>query len=376
MAKRAVCISCYHFYDHRVELALDQLRADGYTCTYITGDFNHFTRERFALHVPDGEQVHTLLYRRNVSPARILSHIKFARDVFRRVEQLQPDLLYVMVPPNSLSREAAAYKKKHPHIRLVLDLYDLWPETFPSDLVKRVAAPAFALWGKMRDDGLSSADLIYTECDLFRRVLGERLKDKDTAVLPLCREKATAGPDPRAPRGEALSLCYLGNVGKLLDMELLAALVREIVRLRPVRLHVIGTGETKQQLLDTARAAGAETVDHGIVYDPVQRQQILDQCHLGINMMKTSVVVGLTMKSLDYFAGGLPILNTIAGDTREQIREYGAGIEVDRDDLAATARRAALLSTEQYTQMRKNAVRLFEENYSLERVRSILTGLE
>lgn len=37
--------------------------------------------------------------------------------------------------------------------------------------------------------------------------------------------------------------------------------------------------------------------------------------------MKTSVCVGLTMKSLDYYAGGLPIINTIAGDTYEYAKK-------------------------------------------------------
>ena len=140
MAKRAVCISCYHFYSNRVELVMDQLRSRGYVCTYITGDYNHFTREPLHVDVPGGEQVHTLPYRRNVSPARIRSHLRFARDVFRRVEQIAPDLLYVMVPPNSLSRQAAAYKRAHPRTKLILDLYDLWPETFPSNRIKRLAA--------------------------------------------------------------------------------------------------------------------------------------------------------------------------------------------------------------------------------------------
>lgn len=376
MAKRAVCISCFNFYDHRVELVMEQLRDRGYECRYITGDFNHFTRERFSLRVPDGEQMHTMLYRRNVSPARILSHIKFTRDVFRRVEALRPDLLYVMVPPNSLSRGAAAYKKRHPQTRLILDMYDLWPETFPSDRAKKLAAPVFALWGKMRDAGLRNADLIYTECALYRQVLGARLDGKETRVLPLCRERVTAAAEPRAPEGEALSLCYLGNVGKLVDIEALRALIAEAVRLRPVTLHVIGVGETKESLLEAARAAGAQTVDHGIVYDAEQRQRILDLCHFGINMMKTSVVVGLTMKSLDYFAGGLPVLNTIAGDTRAMIQRYNAGIEVDRNDPAATARRAALMTPEENARMRVNAVRLFEENYSAARVRKILSDLE
>lgn len=375
MEKRAVCISCYNFYEHRVELVLERLRALGYACTYITGDYSHFTRQEYHIDYPDSEQVPTLRYRRNVSPQRIRSHLKFSRDVFRRVEQLGPELVYVMVPPNSLSREAAAYKKRHPGTRLILDIYDLWPESFPSDKVKRLAALPFALWGRFRDVGLQSADIVYTECRLFAQVLGKRLAGKDVRLLPLCRERATTA-DPTAPAGEELGLCYLGSIGKLLDIDALTALIREAVRLRPVALHIVGEGETREQLIAAAREAGARVVHHGRLYGEAERQAIFDQCHFGINMMKDSVRVGLTMKSLDYFAGGLPILNTIAGDTRENIAAYGAGIEVDRANIAAAARRAAGMTREQNTAMRRAALRMFRENYTVEQVRHILAGLE
>ena len=375
MAKRAVCISCYHFYTNRVELVMDQLRSRGYACTYFTGDYNHFTQEKLIVDAPDCEQLHTLTYRRNVSLARIRSHLRFTRDVFRRVEEIAPDVLYVMVPPNSLSRRAAAYKRAHPRTKLILDLYDLWPETFPSDSAKRLAALPFRLWGHMRDVGLSAADLIYTECDLYRQVLGKKLGDTPTRVLPLCREHATTAVSA-APEGEALGLCYLGNIGKLVDIEALAALIRQIAPLRPVTLHIIGVGETREQLISAAREAGAQVEYHETIYDPVQRQAIFDRCHFGVNMMKTSVCVGLTMKSLDYLAGGLPLLNTIAGDTRVQIQKYGAGVEFDRGDPAATARRLAGMTPRENAEMRRAALKLFEENYSVARVRGILSELE
>ena len=249
MTKRAVCISCFGFYEHRVELVMERLRSLGYECTYITGDYSHFSRERYTIDIPGGEQVHTLRYRRNLSFARILSHLLFTRDVFRRVEQLDPDILYVMAPPNSLSSRAGAYKRRHPKTRVILDLYDLWPETFPDSAVKKLAALPFALWRQARDAGLKRADLIYTECGLYREVLKKQLAGKAVRTLPICREGITAALPVRAPDDPVLNLCYLGSVGKLLDHEALTGLIRHILPLRDVKLHVIGDGETRQQLI-------------------------------------------------------------------------------------------------------------------------------
>lgn len=376
MAKRAVCVSCFDFYDHRVELVMDQLREMGYACTYITGDYDHFKRQPHTISMPDGEMVHAPAYRRNISFARIRSHRVFARNVFRRVEELQPELIYSMVPPNSLARAAAQYKKKHPDVRIVLDLYDLWPETFPSNRVKQLAAPLFALWGRERDIGLAAADRIYTECDLFRQVLRRQLEGKDVRTLPICREGLTLQGEPRAPEGETLALCYLGSINALIDIEAIAALLRELTGLRPVTLHIIGEGDTREAFVQAAQTAGAQVEYHGRIYDPAARQAIFDQCHFGINVMKSSVCVGLTMKSLDYFAAGLPILNTIEGDTRALIGEYGAGIELNREDPGETARALAAVTTEQNAAMRRGTVRMFTEHFSVAAVRDILKDLK
>ena len=47
--------------------------------------------------------------------------------------------------------------------------------------------------------------------------------------------------------------------------------------------------------------------------------------------MKESVVVGLSMKSLDYMCGQLPIINTIGGDTRSLCEQYDIGYNVTTD---------------------------------------------
>ena len=375
MAKRAVCVSCFHFYEHRVALVMEQLKSRGYDCVYITADFSHFTKAPFTVSVPGGEQVHTLPYYKNLSLARIRSHMRFARDVFRRVEQIGPDLIYVMVPPNSLARAAAKYKKKHPGVQLALDLYDLWPETFPSSKAKKLLALPFDIWRRVRDGGLAAADRVYTECDLYRQVLARQLAGKRVTALPLCRERETAAGPLAAPAGEELALCYLGSINNIIDIDLLARLLGQIAALRPVALHVIGEGEAREALLSAAKAAGARVEYHGRIYDEAQRQAIFDRCHFGLNVMKSSVCVGLTMKSLDYFAGALPLLNTIQGDTADLVSRCGAGINIDRQHLADTARRAAECTAEQNAAMRRAALTVFRENFSQEAVRRQLADL-
>ncbi len=368
MNQKAVCISCFHYYDQRVRLVMEYLRDCGYDCTYILSDYDHIEKKYFQFSGSNCIQISTKPYYKNLSFKRLHSHRCFARDAFACVEKLEPDFLFVMVPPNSMAKQAAKYKKKHPEVRLILDLYDLWPETFPSGRAKKLLAAPFALWRRVRDQGLGAADLITTECRLYQTVLQKQLADKPTGVLYLCRPGVTCEGTPVAPSSQELNLCYLGSINNIIDIPTITALLGEIATLRPVTLHIIGDGESRDALIDSAKRAGAQVVFHGKLYDTAEKQRIFDACSFGINIMKSSVCVGLTMKSLDYFAGGLPILNTIGGDTHELVERNAIGLNVCQENIRRTAIQAAGASPDENQKMRENTLKMFCELFSEEAV--------
>ena len=105
---------------------------------------------------------------------------------------------------------------------------------------------------------------------------------------------------------------------------------------------------------------------HGKIYDSAQKQAIFDRCSFGLNIMNDSVCVGLTMKSLDYFGGALPIINTIGGDTQRFVESRGVGINVCRENLAETARKIAEITPAQQLKMGESALQLFNELFTQE----------
>lgn len=379
MNQRAVCISCFHYYDHRIRLVEDYLLSKGYDCTYIISDFSHIEKKHFRTELEHCIQIPTKPYYKNLSVARLRSHAQFARDAFRLVEKLSPDFLYVMVPPNSVARQAAKYKKRHPNVKLVLDLYDLWPETFPNNRAKQLLSLPFAIWRSVRDCGIPAADLIFTECELYQDRLKKQLTGKKTEVLYLCRPQKTTDGNFAVPKKQGIQLCYLGSINNIIDIPTIAKLIGTMVKLRPVTLHVIGDGESREVLIETVRSVGAQVVFHGKIYDVAKRQDIFDLCSFGVNIMKDSVCVGLTMKSLDYFAGGLPILNTIEGDTYKIVEKYGIGVNVNRENLKETAGRVVQLTPEENFEMRKNTLEVFDALFSeqvfKEKLENTLDGL-
>lgn len=356
--KQAVIISCSDHYGHRMFAIDAALRRKGYETTYITSDFDHTQKRVYRCPVEGCVQLHAIPYKRNLSVSRLVSHMLFARDAFHYVERMnpRPDVVVAVVPPNFQVHFGAKYKKKHPETRVIFDIFDLWPETFPSGKAKKLLSPFFAVWAWIRDRHLSGGDFVITECRMFREKLG--LSEETSQAVYLCAVDAPQIP-AQLPEGR-LNLCYLGAINNVAGIDAICQLLRDLTRKKPVCLHIIGKGERQEELIRGAEAAGAEVVFHGAVFDEEKKQQIMANCHFGLNIMKTSVCVGLTMKSVDYLRYGLPIINNIPADTQELVKERGIGVQLED----GCAERIAAMTKKDHECLRRNALQVFRECFS------------
>lgn len=358
--KTAYLISCSDHYSHRLNVIADHLRDRDYEVTYITSDFDHVLKRKFQCSVPNHVQIHTRPYRKNLSCDRILSHRNFARDVFRYLSNLshEPSLIVALLPPNFLAHYAAEYKRKHPRVKLLFDIFDLWPEAFPSAKWKKLLTPMFRVWAKIRDSNLYVADFITTECDLFREKL--HLSDDNSQTVFLCAQPVSCGIYPADLADDRLELCYLGSINNIIGITEICCLIKELVTYKPVSLHIIGSGERVQELINMAGASGACVKYHGAMYEENKKQEIMSRCHFGLNIMKPTVCLGLTMKSVDYFRNGLPVISNVVADTEKLLKLWGAGIHLDD----RSAERIAGLTVDEMIRMRLNVQRMFDSCFS------------
>ena len=86
----------------------------------------------------------------------------------------------------------------------------------------------------------------------------------------------------------------------------------------------------------------------------------MSACHFGLNIMKASVCVGLTMKSIDYFRHGLPIINSIPADTQELVEREKIGIQLNEHCVETIAS----LSAQDCLQMRENVKQVFGTRFA------------
>ena len=361
-----IIVNCFETYEQRVDLLDEVLIKEGHSVRVFASDFCHIEKKTRSSPKKDYVFFHAEPYFRNFSCRRLRSHKKIAEDIFDYMENnvSDVDLLWVLVPPNSLVKCAAAYKNRH-NVKIIFDLIDLWPETMPIKYFKNVFP--LTVWKDLRDKYIRSADTVVTECALYRKKTEAVIQGLRTETLYLAKPCFPYIPDVKLPVGK-ISLCYLGSVNNIIDIVSISRIVAEARRKKEVVFHIIGDGNHRNDLIESCRAAGAEVVFHGIIYDREQKQRIFDGCHYGLNIMKPYVCVGLTMKSIDYMESGLPLINNIQGDTWEIVDKNKIGINLSDDDTD-------IFNNDYDMSMRLRARSFFEDNLTYAQFEKKVLGI-
>lgn len=325
---KVVIVNCFETYEIRVKNVLDFFKQNGNQVTVIQSDFMHIKKERITDRKKDYVYIHAKQYKKNFSFSRLYSHWKFSKDSLNVIKEFKPDLLYVLIPPNSLTKYIAKYKKNNNNVKLIFDVIDLWPETMPISRIKNLFP--FIFWKRLREEYINYADFVITECNLYHEYLN--VDEKKIQTIYFAKEKPKVESKINLSN-DKIVLCYLGSINNIIDIDCICSLIKKISSIKSVVLKIIGDGERKKDLINNVITLGAEVIDYGKIYDEKKKQEIFDTCHYGLNIYKDSTVIGLTMKSIDYFVAGLPIINNIGSDTYEIIKNYGCGINIQDENV-------------------------------------------
>lgn len=348
-------VCAFDTYFDRLALLKEYYEEKGAQVIVYSSNFSHRQKEKLEHHPLVDVMVPTKPYHKNLSIARLRSHVDFSREVKKLLEKTDFDLVHVMVPCNSLVK----YVPKH-QFKLVFDVIDLWPETLPISRFKNWFP--FTVWKNMRDKEIDQADLIFMECKLYQSVL-QKVEDKKYKTLYWARKEEPMKTEVQL-RQEEVRFCYLGSINHIIDIDFIVNLLKECAKYRRVSIDLIGDGESKNELIQSLKQYGIHVKDHGKVYDQKEKQAIFDGCNFGLNVMKESVVVGLTMKSLDYMCAGLPIINTIGGDTKDFCSQYDMGFHVPHDQIGVAAQKICS-QTIMENQMQRTAIqKLYRDHFT------------
>lgn len=354
-------INCFDTYEQRIDMIATYFESRGHFVEIVASNFQHIKKKKRIVPKKNYTLIDVLQYKKNISFKRLLSHLVFSKKSFRKIKNDKTDVIYVVIPPNSIARQALLYKKKYPQTKIVFDLIDLWPETMP---FTKKFSPILNIWQNTRDKYFKFADLIISECDLYRNILHTELMDCNVETLYLAKEKnildnLTHNFDSK------IVFCYLGSINNIIDIQKISELLKVIKLKKDIEINIIGDGEKKEEFIKELKKNHIVVNDYGIVYDVEEKRKIFTKSHFGLNIMKETVCVGLTMKSIDYFEAGLPLINNIAADTFKLVKENNCGINLS-NNLEKDAIKISKISENDYYSMVNNTKSVFNSYFSKE----------
>lgn len=366
--KTAAIISCNDSYDYdtRTKYVYNSLQSKGYLVTFIVADFDHRNKRDYCVNRPDNiHYIHVRSYKKNFSLGRILSHFDFAIGIKKHLMNQQYDLIYHCAPPNLTIRVLSKIREKQ-NFRLVTEIGDMWPETLPiSDKIKKLLFIPLIVWKGLRDRNLYNSDFVIAECNLFRRQLEQSTHLKYIKTMYFCKQANFVDKNLNYFKNSMINLCYLGSINNIIDIEMIGILVKELSKYRQIVVHIIGDGERRSELINTIELNGGKVVFYGKVFSEDSKRNVFSQVDYCLNIMKTSVNVGMTMKSLDYFSFGIPIINNVGGDIEELISEEPIGFNIDKENIQIVAKKINELSFEEYLKMSKEVQNIHNKYFSI-----------
>jgi glycosyltransferase involved in cell wall biosynthesis len=352
---------------------IDFFQNKNYEVTYIIASFNHYTKMKTLVEYPNVIKINVPTYKKNLSLLRLFSHYIFSLRVYNKIKIIQPDLIYCIFPPNTLVNKLAKYKARN-ITRLVLDCYDLWPESFPYGKYKKLLQIPFAFWKNLRDENLSAADLLLCVSEAGREIF--TAKNLHIPIKVLEPTIAQYGlPDYSFCTSNVLTFCYLGNINHITDIKLVVKLLGKIAKQKKVRIHIIGEGENLNELCNNLTILGIEVIRNGITFDMEAKNLIFSNCNFGLNIPKKEVQSSMSLKSIEYLRAGLPFINSGVDDTYEIVKSMNVGINIISDNIDETVKSILGLSDGDLKQMHENCIACYSKYFLNQNLDEVLNSV-
>ena len=382
------------------------LAGRGHDVTWWSSTWSH--RRKAARTVPLGIRedegfsvrlVATPPYAKNVSLARLRSHREFGRNFERLANEAiasgqleRPDIILASLPPLE-SPEAAVRLARRLDATIVVDLMDVWPETFerlipgPTFIRKPLTSLFFGGMHRRRRELLAAADGVSAATHSYAEtVLRDTSADvpRHVCYVGAYLQEFAAPPraiDPVPPPGgsvaspsvtfEPIQCVYTGSLGTGQDLDALGAAARALsgAGTRAV-LHVAGTGPLEPMLRAAAASlrGSCELRIHGLL-PRADYVKLLGECDVGLVLVKPESLVAVPYKACDYAAAGLAIVNSLPGELAGLIATHDAGVPYVAGDGGSLARAISNLAADRrrLLALRAGARRLASAAFDRER---------
>ena len=360
----------------------ETLHDKGWDVNYYTTNFSHAYKYKFNTNEIRKEKrkrkynlrfLPILGYRKNISFKRIVSNFKMSYDFYRQVEKEINDHDYVMIPsrPVDFIYFVSKLKNKYPHIKLIMDIRDVWPDAFAKKNI------FFELYCKFfLERSVKKFDAYIHTSPSFIDWLRRFNPKADSEFIPLGFSKGRFNDFiPLKKNCGTKKIVFIGALQYQLDI---LPLIKAIKNDKAISLTIIGEdgkGQRYQECISYILQNQVDNVEFKGVMDPSEVSEELKQYDIGVMPMISN---SITNKLFDYIASYLPILVLGQNDSSRMVLNHQIGWQVDFDPIKI---REVLtkIAWEEINQKMRNISRIrptFERTHLYQKIPQLISSLE
>ncbi len=316
-------------------------------------------------------------YRRN-DWRRFLNMISFGYVVYKAgtARKPKPDII-IGSSPTLFAAAAACLLAKRLRARFILEIRDLWPQTFVDMGHFSRNNPLIRLLEILENYLYRQAELII----VLARGSGDYLRRKgiDSSKITYIPngvrlEDFTSPVDRETARKKydfpGFTIVYTGAHGPANGLDVILDAAAQLQGTKNLEFVLVGDGTLKGDLQEKARRLRLANVRF---LDPVPKYEIptlLSAADAAVMPLTSAGVFAYAVspnKLFDYLAAKKPVLCTVPGETSELITKHRCGFASPPEDgkeLADNIRRLLSLSSREREQMGENGYSLIRDQYS------------
>jgi glycosyltransferase involved in cell wall biosynthesis len=338
---------------YRSTFLAEALAQNGHDVTWWVSNFEHRSKKIRAkvegdITISEGFKLRIIPstpYAGNISIDRIRYERNFMQSVLHRIctEGDRADIV-VLGEPALFNSDISKHIAPAAGAKLIIDVIDLWPELLAIALPppmrrwqRQLLAPLY--WRRAaflrKADGFLAASRDYLA--LAQRCApgrpgevvywGLELDTFQTARSVLASPQPVGLPVKRA--GEIWAI-FAGTLGENYDLPTILRCAQNIQRLgHPIRILLAGDGPLRSLVEGTIR----ENNLHSAIYlgrlEVNILRQLYEQCDIALSSYVANSTVSMPIKAYDYFAAGLPLVNSLGRDLGDFVRLHRLGLQYE-----------------------------------------------
>ncbi len=374
--------------EYRAVLIARALVAAGHTVTWWVASFDHRTRsfrsadweQRSYFPGFDAVLVPTTGYQRAMSLGRIRFEQTFARRIAEEPHRSRrPDLVVLGEPALFTSAPIVALTRAW-NVPLMLDIGDLWPELFSIALPRPLRPLARVIFAPLhrRRAALARYASGYVAATRDYLALFQSLAPHEAAAvvylgIDVAGLRAEMTADVELPlevssRKKAPSdfwAVYAGSLGPNYDIGTIVAAAERLRANPAITIFIAGEGDgaSRDALERDLRSRALTNCIFLGALAPAIVARLYGVCDAALSSYVADSTVSMPVKAFDYFAAGLPVVNSLGRDLGDFITSRRAGLQYEPASAESLAKALSILASdvELRRTMAANAARLGAE---------------